>query len=129
MLNAIMNENGTFVDFLDPCLETLAYLTYHSGSPALWNTFPMMVYAFDNFAFAQVEDMIVPIRNLIALSPETFLSPELMNLPAKRDDCFAHTKGTVNESPALQRITGQPEQLTRFQMAMRIVERLVVEGM
>eukprot|EP01116_Phalansterium_solitarium_P023118 TRINITY_DN793_c0_g3_i2.p1 TRINITY_DN793_c0_g3~~TRINITY_DN793_c0_g3_i2.p1 ORF type:complete len:1027 (+),score=443.06 TRINITY_DN793_c0_g3_i2:37-3081(+) len=66
---------GDFMDFFDEGVKILTYLTYYSPaiSPQLWELFPKLYQAFQNFAFDYLNDLLYPIDNYITRGTATFL--------------------------------------------------------
>ena len=57
-------------------LDILTFLTYFpdSISPELWQAFPLIYIAFDQWAFDYLNLMVPPLENFIGKSPQQFLA-------------------------------------------------------
>lgn len=72
----ILGNNGDFIEYLEYALDIITFLTYFPDEiPAgLWEAFPLIYKAFDEWAFDYLNMMIAPLENFIGKSPEHFLT-------------------------------------------------------
>jgi hypothetical protein len=72
----ILGNDGDFIEYLECALDILTFLTFfQSGiSPELWQAFPLIYAAFDQWAYDYLNMMVPCIQSYISKSPETFLS-------------------------------------------------------
>jgi hypothetical protein len=72
----IIGNDGQYLEYVEFALDTLTFLTYFPPvlSPQLWEAFPLLYIAFENWAFDYVILMTPPLNNFITKDPERFLS-------------------------------------------------------
>lgn len=72
----ILGNDGAFIEYLEYALDILTFLTYFPDevSPQLWEAFPLIYVAFDQWAFDYLNLMVPPLENFIAKSPQQFLA-------------------------------------------------------
>jgi len=72
----ILGNDGAFIEYLEYALDILTFLTYFPDeiSPQLWEAFPLIYTAFDQWAFDYLNFMVPPLENFIAKSPQHFLA-------------------------------------------------------
>ncbi len=72
----ILGNDGQYLEYVEFALDTLTFLTYFPPvlSPQLWEAFPLLYVAFENWAFDYVLLMTPPLNNFINKDPERFLS-------------------------------------------------------
>jgi len=72
----ILGNNGDFIEYLEYSLDIITFLTYFPNeiAPGLWEAFPLIYKAFDEWAFDYLNMMIAPIENFIGKAPEFFLA-------------------------------------------------------
>ena len=71
----ILGNNGGYIEYLEYALDILTFLTYFPDkiSPQLWEAFPLMYVAFDQWVFDYLKLMVPPLGNFIGESPQKFL--------------------------------------------------------
>ena len=76
VISSVLDPSGDNVDNLEYGLDLLTFLTYFQAefSPGLWSIFPMVVAAFNEFAFDFVGLMAVPLDNFIVKDFSAFCS-------------------------------------------------------
>ena len=72
----VLDPQGDGMEFLDQACEILAYLTYYNRplSPSLWQCFPLLVRAFEEFAYDYMNEMHPVFDNYISFGQDIFLS-------------------------------------------------------
>ena len=72
----ILGNEGDFIEYLEHALDIMTFLTYFQNeiSPALWELFPMIYIAFDQWAFDYLNLMVPPLENFIGKAPQHFVS-------------------------------------------------------
>jgi len=72
----ILGNDGEYIEYLEYALDILTFLTYFPDeiSPQLWEAFPLIYVAFDQWAFDYLNLMVPPLENFIGKSPQHFLS-------------------------------------------------------
>lgn len=72
----ILSNDGDFIEYLENALDIVTFLTYFPDdiSNELWEIFPMIYVAFDQWAFDYLNLMVPPLENYIGKSPEVFMS-------------------------------------------------------
>lgn len=102
----ILGNEGEYIEYLENALDILTFLTFFQEeiTPSLWETFPLMYMAFDQWAFDYLYLMIPPIENFIGKARETFLNG-VVALPAGTvkyiDLVFSMVKKTNSENRAI----------------------------
>jgi len=71
----ILGNDGEYIEYLEYALDILTFLTYFPDeiSPQLWEAFPLIYVAFDQWAFDYLNLMVPPLENFIGKSPQQFL--------------------------------------------------------
>ena len=71
----ILGNDGDFVEYLEYGLDILTFLTYfpETIAPQLWEAFPLIYTAFDQWAFDYINMMIPPLENFIGKAPQQFI--------------------------------------------------------
>eukprot|EP00566_Odontella_aurita_P002311 CAMPEP_0113571984 /NCGR_PEP_ID=MMETSP0015_2-20120614/25852_1 /TAXON_ID=2838 /ORGANISM="Odontella" /LENGTH=1096 /DNA_ID=CAMNT_0000474985 /DNA_START=725 /DNA_END=4015 /DNA_ORIENTATION=+ /assembly_acc=CAM_ASM_000160 len=71
----ILGNDGEYIEYLEYALDILTFLTYFPEeiSPRLWEAFPLIYVAFDQWAFDYLNLMVPPLENFIGKSPTQFL--------------------------------------------------------
>ena len=72
-------------EYYEDVLEILSYLTYYSPvlSPRLWELFPLIYCAFNEWAYDYLENMVTPLDNYISRGTDVFVSsqnPDLVGM-------------------------------------------------
>jgi hypothetical protein len=72
----ILSKDGDFIEYLEYALDIITFLTYFPDdiSDELWETFPMIYVAFDQWAFDYLNLMVPPLENYIGKAPQAFMS-------------------------------------------------------
>mmetsp|Transcript_31253 Transcript_31253/g.65192 ORF Transcript_31253/g.65192 Transcript_31253/m.65192 type:complete len:856 (+) Transcript_31253:3-2570(+) len=78
----ILGDDGDFIEYLECALDILTFLTYFQGqlSQELWQCFPLIYVAFDQWAYDYLNMMVPCLQSYISKSPAIFLSGAA-NLP------------------------------------------------
>lgn len=72
----ILSKDGDFIEYLEYALDIVTFLTYFPDdiSEELWEIFPMIYVAFDQWAFDYLNLMVPPLENYIGKAPQIFMS-------------------------------------------------------
>jgi hypothetical protein len=72
----ILSKDGDFIEYLENALDIITFLTYFPSdiSNELWEIFPMIYTAFDQWAFDYLNLMVPPLENFISKAPQVFMS-------------------------------------------------------
>lgn len=72
----ILGNDGDFIEYLECALDILTFLTFFqdSISPELWQAFPLIYIAFDQWAYDYLNMMVPCIQSYIGKGPEVFLT-------------------------------------------------------
>ena len=72
----ILGKEGDFIEYLEYALDIITFLTYFPAeiSNELWDVFPMIYVAFDQWAFDYLNLMVPPLENFIGKAPQIFIS-------------------------------------------------------
>jgi hypothetical protein len=72
----IMGNDGEYIEYLECALDILTFLTYFPDqiSAELWQAFPLIYVAFDQWAYDYLNMMVPCLQSYIAKSPDVFLS-------------------------------------------------------
>jgi len=72
----ILGHDGEYLEYVEFALDTLTFLTYFplQLSPQLWEAFPLLYVAFENWAFDYMILMTPPLNNFISKDPQKFLA-------------------------------------------------------
>ena len=72
----VLGSDGEFIEYLEYALDILTFLTFFPDtiSPQLWECFPLIYTAFDQYAFDYLNLMVIPVDNFIAKDPQYFLA-------------------------------------------------------
>jgi hypothetical protein len=72
----ILGNDGEYMEYLEYALDILTFLTYFPEeiSPQLWQAFPLIYVAFDQWAFDYLNLMVPPLENFIGKAPQHFLT-------------------------------------------------------
>jgi len=75
LVKHILGNDGDYIEYLEYGLDIITFLTYFPDeiAPALWETFPMIYKAFDEWAFDYLSMMVPPLENFIGSSSSYFL--------------------------------------------------------
>ena len=98
----ILGHDGEYIEYVEFALDTLTFLTYFplQISPQLWEAFPLLYVAFDNWAFDYLLLMTPPLNNFITKDPRHFLDTSV-NTPEGSvkyiDMIFTIVSKAVNE--------------------------------
>ncbi|KAG7344305.1 Importin-beta N-terminal domain containing protein [Nitzschia inconspicua] len=71
----IMGNDGEYIEYLECSLDILTFLTYFpdSISPELWQVFPLIYIAFDQWAYDYLNMMVPCLQAYIQKGPDMFL--------------------------------------------------------
>jgi len=72
----IMGNDGDYIEYLECALDILTFLTYFPEqiSAELWQAFPLIYIAFDQWAYDYLNMMVPCLQSYIAKAPDVFLS-------------------------------------------------------
>lgn len=72
----ILGNDGDFIEYLECALDILTFLTFFqtSLSPELWQAFPLIYVAFDQWAYDYLNMMVPCLQSYITKSPDVFLA-------------------------------------------------------
>jgi len=72
----ILGNDGDFIEYLECALDILTFLTYFQDtiSQELWQAFPLIYVAFDQWAYDYLNMMVPCLQSYISKSPEVFLA-------------------------------------------------------
>jgi hypothetical protein len=72
----ILGNDGDFIEYLECALDILTFLTFFqtSLSPELWQAFPLIYVAFDQWAYDYLNMMVPCLQSYISKSPDIFLA-------------------------------------------------------
>lgn len=72
----IMGNDGEYIEYLECALDILTFLTYfpEQVSPELWQCFPLIYNAFDQWAYDYLNMMVPCLQSYILKAPDIFLS-------------------------------------------------------
>lgn len=72
----ILGNDGQYLEYMEFALDTLTFLTYFpiELSSQLWEAFPLLYMAFENWAFDYMILMTPPMNNFINKDPDRFLN-------------------------------------------------------
>jgi importin-7 len=72
----IMGNDGEFIEYLECALDILTFLTFfpENISPELWQAFPLIYMAFDQWAYDYLNMMVPCLQAYIQKSPDMFLA-------------------------------------------------------
>jgi len=72
----IMGNDGEYIEYLECALDILTFLTFFPDqvSPELWQCFPLIYHAFDQWAYDYLNMMVPCLQSYICKAPDTFLS-------------------------------------------------------
>lgn len=72
----ILGDDGDFIEYLECGLDILTFLTYFQSqlSMELWQCFPLIYVAFDQWAYDYLNMMVPCLQSYITKSPHIFLS-------------------------------------------------------
>eukprot|EP00548_Thalassiothrix_antarctica_P003614 CAMPEP_0194146922 /NCGR_PEP_ID=MMETSP0152-20130528/22408_1 /TAXON_ID=1049557 /ORGANISM="Thalassiothrix antarctica, Strain L6-D1" /LENGTH=1062 /DNA_ID=CAMNT_0038847579 /DNA_START=36 /DNA_END=3224 /DNA_ORIENTATION=- len=71
----ILGNDGDYIEYLECALDILTFLTYFPEeiTPTLWQAFPLIYVAFDQWAYDYLSLMVPPLQAFIAKDPAAFL--------------------------------------------------------
>lgn len=71
----ILGNDGDYIEYLECALDILTFLTYFPDviTPDLWQAFPLVYVAFDQWAYDYLNLMVPPMQSFIAKDPQSFL--------------------------------------------------------
>ena len=71
----ILGHDGDYIEYLECALDILTFLTYFPDeiAPDLWQAFPLLYIAFDQWAYDYLNLMVPPLQSFIAKDPQSFL--------------------------------------------------------
>jgi len=72
----IMGNDGEYIEYLECALDILTFLTYFPDhiSPELWQAFPLIYVAFDQWAYDYLNMMVPCLQSYMAKEPDFFLA-------------------------------------------------------
>lgn len=72
----IMGNDGEYIEYLECALDILTFLTYFPDtiSPELWQAFPLIYVAFDQWAYDYLNMMVPCLQSYIQKAPDIFLA-------------------------------------------------------
>jgi len=72
----IMGNDGEYIEYLECALDILTFLTYFPDqiSPELWQAFPLIYVAFDQWAYDYLNMMVPCLQSYIQKAPDFFLA-------------------------------------------------------
>jgi hypothetical protein len=72
----IMGNDGEYIEYLECGLDILTFLTYFPDqiSAELWQAFPLIYVAFDQWAYDYLNMMVPCLQSYIAKAPDVFLA-------------------------------------------------------
>jgi len=72
----IMGNDGEYIEYLECALDILTFLTYFPDqvSPELWQCFPLIYNAFDQWAYDYLNMMVPCLQSYICKAPDVFLT-------------------------------------------------------
>jgi hypothetical protein len=72
----ILGNDGDFLEYLECAFDILTFLTFFQEtlSPELWQAFPLVYIAFDQWAYDYLNMMVPCLLSYIQKGPEVFLS-------------------------------------------------------
>lgn len=72
----ILGNDGDFIEYLECGLDILTFLTYFQDtlSPELWQAFPLIYVAFDQWAYDYLNLMVPCLQSYIGKAPAAFLA-------------------------------------------------------
>jgi hypothetical protein len=72
----ILSKDGDLIEYLENALDIITFLTYFPDdiSNELWDIFPMIYVAFDQWAFDYLNLMVPPLENFIGKAPQAFMT-------------------------------------------------------
>ena len=72
----IMGNDGEYIEYLECALDILTFLTYFPEqiSPELWQAFPLIYIAFDQWAYDYLNMMVPCLQSYIQKAPDVFLA-------------------------------------------------------
>ncbi len=107
IIKQVLGNDGEYIEYIEGVLDALTFLTFFQDdiSPGLWEIFPLLYTAFDQWAFDYLNLMVAPIENYIGKATQTFLSG-VANLPAGSvkyvDLIFIMVRKTTTEHRAMK---------------------------
>lgn len=71
----ILGNDGEFIEYLECALDILTFLTYFQEnlSAEVWQAFPLIYVAFDQWAYDYLNMMVPCLQSYISKSPDVFL--------------------------------------------------------
>ena len=72
----ILGNDGDFIEYLESALDILSFLTYFQSqiSMEVWQCFPLIYMAFDQWAYDYLNMMVPCIQSYISKGPDVFLA-------------------------------------------------------
>lgn len=72
----ILGNDGDFIEYLECALDILTFVTFFQEtiSPEVWQAFPLIYIAFDQWAYDYLNMMVPCIQSYITKAPDVFLS-------------------------------------------------------
>ena len=72
----IMGNDGEYIEYLECALDILTFLTFFPDtiSPELWQAFPLIYIAFDQWAYDYLNMMVPCLQAYIQKAPDMFLT-------------------------------------------------------
>ena len=71
----VLGNDGEFIEYLECALDILTFLTYFQEelSPEVWQAFPLVYVAFDQWAYDYLNMMVPCVLSYISKGPDVFL--------------------------------------------------------
>jgi len=71
----IIGNDGDYIEYLECALDILTFLTFFPDeiTPELWQAFPLIYLAFDQWAYDYLSLMVPPLQSFISKAPHMFL--------------------------------------------------------
>ena len=72
----ILGNDGDFIEYLENALDILTFLTFFQSeiTSLLWQVFPLVYMAFDQWAYDYLNMMVPCVQSYIQKSPDVFLT-------------------------------------------------------
>jgi len=76
LIISILGNDGEYIEYLECALDILTFLTYFQEeiSSELWQVFPLIYIAFDQWAYDYLNLMVPPLQSFIRKGPKVFMT-------------------------------------------------------
>eukprot|EP00559_Dactyliosolen_fragilissimus_P005157 CAMPEP_0184857384 /NCGR_PEP_ID=MMETSP0580-20130426/2545_1 /TAXON_ID=1118495 /ORGANISM="Dactyliosolen fragilissimus" /LENGTH=1039 /DNA_ID=CAMNT_0027352953 /DNA_START=55 /DNA_END=3174 /DNA_ORIENTATION=+ len=100
----ILGNDGEYIEYLEHALDILTFLTYFPDEISLevWQTFPLIYSAFDQWAYDYLNLMVPPLENFIGKSPQQFITGSSQGNEKYIDYVFSIVSKTITEERATE---------------------------